>query len=68
MVMSNPISIEQAKSEQSLHQPFGVRLDPSDHRDLLNLARQQKTHRNRLIKQAVKMLLAESQNVEPPAA
>lgn len=55
--------------EVFLDRPFGVRLDRKDHLALMQLSQRRGVRRNRLIIEAVRMLIAaESKNVEPPAA
>ena len=54
--------------EFDLSKAFGVRLPVEDHRALLTIAQNRKIRRNRLIQEAVAQFLAQSQNVEPPAA
>jgi predicted transcriptional regulator len=56
-----------ATQEFDLAKSFGVKLDPTQHRALLEIAQQRKMRRNRLIREAVNLFLAQSQNVEPPA-
>jgi predicted transcriptional regulator len=54
--------------ELDLNQAFSVRLDPMQHRALLELAQERKIRRNRLIREAVAFFLDHSETAKPPAA